>query len=649
MDVSRSPAGSVAATVEELCSECHYLLMTLDSSRRLWTIGSTAQCRFCSFVRTLIQLAGRTEPATYTSTLRCRFDSVNFRNLNQHNWEFIEAETSDPFHISIIVQYGHAPMSNDGSRVKKLWEPNGDPHHFDAASARLWLTECESTHKKCKISNSTPELLPGTLLLDIISYQLVLRPTNARYITLSYVWGNTTSFQTKKANLASLKRAGGFLAVMDDEEGLPRVVIDAIMAVRELGERFLWVDSLCIVQDDLEEKQAQLEQMDVIYSRAILTLVALSGKDANYRLFDATIGKRILHDLDTLHVQDPEIMVRPCYPTLSTLQEFSLYNSRGWTFQESILSLRCLYFTDYGLFYSCDKSSIHESGMQANQSNTRAEFPSFSTVELNPWRHEKDSVLSDDMFTVYMDLVEQYTERHLTHESDILNAMAGILAAIGRQASWKYFHGLPRNRFVEALLWAPSPSSVRRSDLPVQFPSWSWLSWTGPVLYSPLQKLRSEYWKVKSEIKGVHPKWMRPIFSLSSLSSLRTPTQEKILVEQQKSLLCFLGFVAHPQQFQLDVDESSQTDTIIFDVQNQRCGSLFNTRIRSNARTTSDILDLVLLARIGPPKSFGRLDNEESEHVVMLIKWNSQVAERVASAPEQHSDLTITGNPGIKV
>lgn len=634
MDVSRSSGGTVAITVDELCSECRDLLIARHSVSRLWKIGSNSQCRLCSLVRSLIRLTGRVVPATLTSTLRHTLDSIDFRNLNQHNWELIETKTLDPFLISLFVQYDPTPIQNNGSEIGRLWEPNSDPHHFDAANARLWLKECEIQHKKCKISNAMPALLPGTLLLDVISFQLVPAPINARYITLSYVWGNTTSFQTEKANLDSLTKTGGVMAVMSDIEALPKVVIDAMVAVRELGERFLWVDSLCIVQDDLEKKGAQIDQMDVIYSRAILTLVALSGKDANYRLFDATIGKRILRETIALHIQRPEIMVRPCYPTLSTLQEFSSYNSRGWTFQESILSLRCLYFTDYGVFYSCNMSSIHESGIAENKSITRAAFPSFSTVELNPWRHEKESVLSDDMFKVYIDLVEQYTERHLTHDSDILKAITGIFAVIGRQASWKYFNGLPRNRFVEALLWAASPSAVRRS---VQFPSWSWLSWTGPVLYSPIRELQSEYWKVKSEIKGVHPNWMRPLFSLSSLSSPPTATQDAISVKQQKYMIRFLGFVAHPQQFELKVDASSRTDTMIFDVQNQRCGVLFNVRILSIARTAVDPLDLVLIARIGSHKVLGRLDGQQAEYVVMLIKRNGQFAERVAVGRMQPS------------
>jgi hypothetical protein len=139
------------------------------------------------------------------------------------------------------------------------------------------------------------------------------------------------------------------------------VVRDAIQLTKEMGERLLWVDCLCIEQDNMAQKHTQIQQMDVVYNHALLTIAALSSPNANIGLpgiredtlltetFMVTIDGRnwkgdINHRWDRLGGFDANINYA--------------YETRAWTFQERLLSRRCVFFTDTRPIYSCHGISI---------------------------------------------------------------------------------------------------------------------------------------------------------------------------------------------------------------------------------------------------------------------------------------------------
>jgi hypothetical protein len=95
-----------------------------------------------------------------------------------------------------------------------------------------------------------------------------------RYFALSYVWGNIPTFRTLKSNLSALEEDGSILPIRNQ---LTQAVNDTISLVSALQERFLWVDALCIAQDDANDKHAQIPRTNVIYSQAAVTVISLSG------------------------------------------------------------------------------------------------------------------------------------------------------------------------------------------------------------------------------------------------------------------------------------------------------------------------------------------------------------------------------------
>jgi hypothetical protein len=99
------------------------------------------------------------------------------------------------------------------------------------------------------------------------------------YLALSYVWGNVTQLMASKTNILDLMQDNALVSQRHSNL-IPRTIRDAIGLVPLLGERYLWVDSLCIIQDDEVFKHDQINAMAAIYSNAALTIVAAEGDSA---------------------------------------------------------------------------------------------------------------------------------------------------------------------------------------------------------------------------------------------------------------------------------------------------------------------------------------------------------------------------------
>ncbi|KAM0800346.1 heterokaryon incompatibility protein-domain-containing protein, partial [Usnea florida] len=146
-----------------------------------------------------------------------------------------------------------------------------------------WLHECESRHgPECNqhgwaIAMEKPKFLR---VIDVQDYCIksVTASTNCRYIALSYVWGRAKMVKLLYSNMESLTRKDGLLEVMDN---LPQTITDAIEVVKAMGERYLWTDALCILQENTEESLEQISYMDRVFSGAICTIVAAQGATAN--------------------------------------------------------------------------------------------------------------------------------------------------------------------------------------------------------------------------------------------------------------------------------------------------------------------------------------------------------------------------------
>jgi len=144
-----------------------------------------------------------------------------------------------------------------------------------------WISRCHHDHgKSCvqsviNLKSLSTTGVPVLTVIDVEELRLCNPPKDTPYVALSYVWGHDNTPVTLLKNQEAFSQMGG-LAIK-----LPQTIQDALELVKALDFRFLWVDSLCIVQDDLDKKQSWIDNMDAIYASAVLTLVAATGTAAS--------------------------------------------------------------------------------------------------------------------------------------------------------------------------------------------------------------------------------------------------------------------------------------------------------------------------------------------------------------------------------
>lgn len=194
-----------------------------------------------------------------------------------------------------------------------------------------WIASCERLHgSTCAVPTGLAFAvayrgLHVLRLLDVEENCLVETTRVERYIALSYVWGTITNFRLTTANRLALLKPGSLRAV---SHLVPRTIEDAIVLTRRLGCRFLWVDALCLMQNNAQDLELGVNAMDLIYERAWLT-VASCGQDANARLRGVQRGTRMPSKNTVEVIPGVEMGV---VVGLDGLLDTAIYTSRVWTY-----------------------------------------------------------------------------------------------------------------------------------------------------------------------------------------------------------------------------------------------------------------------------------------------------------------------------
>ena len=361
---------------------------------------------------------------------------------------------------------------------------------------KRWITKCDSDHIQCNAVHSVRSMRPPaqTYFIDTLDNCLVYKDTSVRYLALSYVWGSATMFKTTSANCNALRRPGALLCV---EPSLSPVVRDAIEVSRRIEERYLWIDALSIPQDNEIQKAKLITQMDSIYAQAFLTIVALSAESAESPLPGVKQGTRLTNIASTQEsITSPDGRLPDIFltvrPSLHTVLGQCLYSSRGWTFQESCLSRRCLIFTDHETFFHCDSGLESVSGIA-----TRSDAWRGRNILLSVFDKQENSLDVSQQFNLYTRLVFDFSKRKLTYSEDSLKAISGIFAIFSSRFGWRFVAGMPSHLMDHALLWrSASPDRLRNPN----FPSWSWVGWSSPSHWH-FQNFMDPLW-IESEIEN---------------------------------------------------------------------------------------------------------------------------------------------------
>lgn len=396
-------------------------------------------------------------------------------------------------------------------------EPPQLPFHYgrilkresiDISIGRDWLNHCEETHgATCSERGWSFALKKPTFLrvIDVEEFCLFEVPSSevatCRYLALSYCWGKADNFLLQMGNKGELSRRHGLLPYI--YQGLPKTVRDAIFTARGLQERYLWVDSLCIEQDNEEEKSQQIAIMDSIYSNAVLTIVAADGKDVDSGLPGIESGSRSIKQ-ETEEIYSGHHIMTPLEEPKGL--ETSPWNLRAWTFQERLLSRRLIIFIGGQMVWRCHEAVGFEDMTAAERGEELEPFPWLSIKpqhlgiktprkgyidgSIEKLRDGRTIIVRSETFKEYVKLIEQYTQRQLTNPSDILKALAGLLNIFERCFKRPTNQGLPEILLDAAILWRPVEKMVRRSSGDI--PSWSWAGWVGKVQYEDAFFVREE-------------------------------------------------------------------------------------------------------------------------------------------------------------
>jgi hypothetical protein len=366
----------------------------------------------------------------------------------------------------------------------------------DFELCKRWMHACETSHDRCGPQEWQRHMktAPRLRLIDVQDMCLVNAAEDDRYVALSYVWGTVPMFLTNKACVGAIYMPGGLQEVLN---GISRTVQDAILAVRGLGERYLWTDAICIVQDDPMDKAELVKDMDIVYARAVLTIVAAEGTHANSGL--PGIRSNTRKASESFNVTD-DLVLQPSRAIAEVLLNCP-WSQRAWTFQEGILSSRCLIFTNQAVSFSCCSTTWSEDIKSPNEDSAPpwryapgimfdfrsvlSEIQTQIAIQADKADEEDDEEDVDLLFEMWTDVVGNLSTRNLSFESDILFAAAGMISVLQSAFTVSSVYGLPERRLEQFLFWSPMEPGCLRRRRDVQgnaiYPTWSWAGWVGEV------------------------------------------------------------------------------------------------------------------------------------------------------------------------
>ncbi|KAI0905267.1 heterokaryon incompatibility protein-domain-containing protein [Ustulina deusta] len=327
-----------------------------------------------------------------------------------------------------------------------------------------WATACER-HPQCGNLNWSRKN-PTRLIRILSDTQIQIIDARhvefAQYVALSYCWGSSRIGDTRtvKANIAERKKP---FPITD----LRKTIQHAIDLVRRVGLRFIWVDSVCIIQDSNEDWESEAILMAEVYSNAYFTLCSALAEHADAALIQPRDAWTYPAEPCSLGGQ----RLSMASLTLDELKQLATYSTRAWALQEEKLSPRILYWTPQRMYWSCATQAFTESSQLPGQRLMACDAPNTTQAFL---RACFDGI---DLHPYWKDTVEGYTKRSLTNPEDRFPALSG-LAAKYQFGGNKYLAGLWQQTIAEDLVWrveVPVPHN-RLGEQGQSIPSWSWAS-----------------------------------------------------------------------------------------------------------------------------------------------------------------------------
>lgn len=343
------------------------------------------------------------------------------------------------------------------------------------ALAQDWLSTCRNSHRSCSAGlerNEHSTRVPDAAIRMIETkdsgqrlVKLELGEILPAYIALSHCWGSpTTPLKTLSTNIESFQTAIPF-------DSLPVTFKHAIEVSKSLGFEYIWIDSLCIIQDSPLDWEEQSSLMAFIYSSADLVLAASSATSTA----DGFLKGRIAYRESLLKVEgvrEKSHAIRLKYRLLQPKQMEPMLDPldrRAWALQERMLARRYLSFGSHEISWACMASSACEYEWWRVATTWRDEIRSIRR-DLN---EAADKELGDCW---RLKVLNEYFHRSLSHQGDKLFAISAIASIFDARMGSGYLAGLWRGDLPVGLLWRNLQPQSGYIDGRQNIPSWSWAS-----------------------------------------------------------------------------------------------------------------------------------------------------------------------------
>ena len=312
-------------------------------------------------------------------------------------------------------------------------------------------------------------------LFDVIANKIITKKHPVTYVALSYVWGDAMQEYIESCQEpAKDARTSHWAATEVDFAALPRTIQDAAILLRMINMQYLWVDALCIQQNSAVDKQAILSNMGAIYAGTHFTVVGACGDSAGCALSGITDQGARMEKPMSFNTVKGELSLLPAKEWPEKVIAETTWSTRGWTLQERLLSPRCLFFTESEVFFCTGDDTEREAF------DVYCGRPNDDYYKETPWIR----------FPPYA-LLQNFTERSLTHQGDRLDAFLGLATRV-QSSDLPMNHvaalsGLRLEKFAADLQWSHfDPESASRISMDARgsriLPSWSWVGWTGKIL-----------------------------------------------------------------------------------------------------------------------------------------------------------------------
>ncbi|KAK1599288.1 heterokaryon incompatibility protein-domain-containing protein [Colletotrichum navitas] len=365
----------------------------------------------------------------------------------------------------------------DGQEKQSLFAPVESTSTGSLGTQRFitsCLEHCLANHEVCRASRAQEAWFPTRLIeIEGPNARLIVTketPPKGPYISLSHCWGGADIIKCTEKTLPELRK--GVRA-----SDLPATFRDALSATRSLGLAYIWIDSLCIVQDSPSDWAAESKTMLNVYQHSILNLAATQSRNSHTGLFVHRTPGSLLSGpfpISNGALSGSFIAVEAALdePYWTAAVDNAPLNTRGWVLQERVISPRVAHFTSDQVIWDCAELTAAEtvpSGAQA--------MPRMVPLGIGPKRGSsllKVPPEQDRALGQWGTIVKAYSQCHLTVPSDKVVALSGVVDYLRLKLRDKFYAGLWRAQMEMQLCWIVVGSSAAKRN--ASAPSWSWMS-----------------------------------------------------------------------------------------------------------------------------------------------------------------------------